>query len=364
MERRFSARMPQQGGASQRAASPTGKATATTYGPSNAANRAQARKQRVSAEQPCQPRQGKTPLQKSASLHPPSSLSGASMKKSQSAASLEKTSTDRPTPKMAVAMTLQRPSTPATRGRDPQIPRQHSVPENLREAAVRLMSPRRCRSKSPDGVAYSPVLGDRGEKLEVPETLEVRRSSSRPSLQPRQGTSRRFSALNQPSKADLGSNPVSLSATPVTTPSQKRFALHRFTEAQKDIFAKALGEIRAGRKSSCWMWFVIPTPPHVVHGVEKGSSVNRKFAMRSDEEARAYLAYENDGVSLRQNYLAMMTAVRDQLRAGKSVPSLMGQFDAPKLASSVRLFERVTRGSDDQLHSVLQDVMASMASRA
>jgi len=226
------------------------------------------------------------------------------------------------------------------------------------------MSPRRCRSKSPDGVAYSPVLGDRGEKLEVPETLEVRRSSSRPSLQPRQGTSRRFSALNQPSKADLGSNPVSLSATPVTTPSQKRFALHRFTEAQKDIFAKALGEIRAGRKSSCWMWFVIPTPPHVVHGVEKGSSVNRKFALRSDEEARAYLAYENDGVSLRQNYLAMMTAVRDQLRAGKSVPSLMGQFDAPKLASSVRLFERVTRGSDDQLHSVLQDVMASMASRA
>ena len=127
----------------------------------------QARKQRVSAEQPCQPRQGKTPLQKSASLHPPSSPSGASMKKSQSAASLEKTSTDRPTPKMAVAMTLQRPSTPATRGRDPQIPRQHSVPENLREAAVRLMSPRRCRSKSPDGVAYSPVLGDRGEKLET-----------------------------------------------------------------------------------------------------------------------------------------------------------------------------------------------------
>ena len=33
---------PSKGGASQRAASPTGKATATTYGPSNAANRAQA----------------------------------------------------------------------------------------------------------------------------------------------------------------------------------------------------------------------------------------------------------------------------------------------------------------------------------
>ncbi|CAE7238886.1 unnamed protein product, partial [Symbiodinium sp. KB8] len=304
---------------------------------------------------------GKTPLQKSSSLHPPSSPAGASMKKSQSAASLEKTSTDRPTPKMA-SVTLHKPSVSATRGRDPQIPRQHSVPENLREAAVRLMSPRRCRSKSPDGVAYSPVLGDRGEK-DMPETLEVRRSSRRPSLQPRQGTSRRFSALNQPSK-DLGSNPVSLSATPVTTPSQKRFALHRFTEAQKDTFAKALGEIRAGRKSSCWMWFVIPTPPHVVHGVEKGSSVNRRFALRSDEEARAYLAYENDGVNLRQNYLAMMTAVRDQLRAGKSVPSLMGQFDAPKLASSVRLFERVTRGGDDQLQSVLQDIMASMASQA
>ncbi|CAK9038766.1 unnamed protein product [Durusdinium trenchii] len=98
------------------------------------------------------------------------------------------------------------------------------------------------------------------------------------------------------------------------------------------------------------MWFVIPTPPHIVNGVERGSSMNRKFALR-DEEAKAFLSFEADGVNLRENYLKIMTAVRDQLKAGRAVASLMGTFDAPKLTSSVALFERMTcDGSDDELH--------------
>lgn len=87
------------------------------------------------------------------------------------------------------------------------------------------------------------------------------------------------------------------------------------------------------------MWFTIPTPPHIVNGVERGSSVNRKFALRSDEEARAFLKFEtDDGVNLRENYMAIMTAVLEQLQAGRSPTSLLGHFDAPKLASSVQLF--------------------------
>ncbi|CAK9115368.1 unnamed protein product [Durusdinium trenchii] len=132
--------------------------------------------------------------------------------------------------------------------------------------------------------------------------------------------------------------------------------LERFTEAQKETFDRALHEIHQGRKSSCWMWFVIPTPPHIVNGVERGSSMNRKFALR-DEEAKAFLSFEADGVNLRENYLKIMTAVRDQLKAGRAVASLMGTFDAPKLTSSVALFERMTcDGSDDELYQVLREI--------
>mmetsp|Transcript_65690 Transcript_65690/g.108999 ORF Transcript_65690/g.108999 Transcript_65690/m.108999 type:complete len:406 (-) Transcript_65690:86-1303(-) len=134
--------------------------------------------------------------------------------------------------------------------------------------------------------------------------------------------------------------------------------LRRFTQAQKTAFSRALQEIRNGRKSTCWMWFIIPTPPYVVNGVERGSSQNRKYALRSDDEARAYLAYEADGINLRSNYLEIMCAVREQLLTGKKAVSLMGSLDEPKLRSSASLFERITRdGFDDAIHTVVKEVI-------
>ena len=169
----------------------------------------QARKQRVSEDQPCQPRQGKAPLQKSASLqaatsplnksHSATKLEKATpagdvgtpvnrrpqkleepqrpptpMNKSQSAAKLTTPSGDAGTPvnrRPQKSEDTHKPSM-STRGRgssrsSPQLTRQHSVPENLHDVAVRLMSPRRCRSKSPDGVSYAPVLSGRAEKTET-----------------------------------------------------------------------------------------------------------------------------------------------------------------------------------------------------
>ena len=37
------------------------------------------------------------------------------------------------------------------------------------------------------------------------------------------------------------------------------------------------------------MWFMIPTPPYLVDGIERGSARNRRFALRTDEEVREYL---------------------------------------------------------------------------
>lgn len=136
------------------------------------------------------------------------------------------------------------------------------------------------------------------------------------------------------------------------------YRLRRFTIAQKAVHAEAVAQIRAGRKTSGWMWFEIPTPPHIVKGVERGSSDNRKYALRSDEEVLAFLQFQADGVDLRKNFLELLTAVRDQLRSGRHPTSLMGKLSAPKLVSSVRLFERVARGgTDKELYAVLEELM-------
>jgi len=106
------------------------------------------------------------------------------------------------------------------------------------------------------------------------------------------------------------------------------------------------------------MWYIIPTPPYVVDGVERGSGRNRHYASRSDREVREYLSLVADGVDLRMNYLTMMEAVRDRLRTGQKALSLFGPADEPKLKSSVRLFERATRGTDDdEFRAVLIEVM-------
>ncbi|CAJ1431908.1 unnamed protein product [Effrenium voratum] len=140
------------------------------------------------------------------------------------------------------------------------------------------------------------------------------------------------------------------------------FNLDRFVEAQKenDSFDRALGEIQAGRKSSCWMWFVIPSPPHMKNNIEHGSCMNRFYAIRSDEEAKAFANYASDGVDLRDNYFSIMSACCEHLRAGKAARSVIGSFDEPKLASSIILFERVTRGEDKELNELLVDMAGLM----
>lgn len=143
------------------------------------------------------------------------------------------------------------------------------------------------------------------------------------------------------------------------------FGLLRFIIAQRASFAKALDEVRTGQKASAWMWFVIPTPPHIVNGVDRGSAQNRKYALKSDAEARAYLAFKARGIDLRANYLEIMLAVRDQLRAGHRAASLLGKLSAPKLPSSARLFERLSaNAADPELHRVLSEVLALLEAEA
>jgi uncharacterized protein (DUF1810 family) len=115
--------------------------------------------------------------------------------------------------------------------------------------------------------------------------------------------------------------------------SQDRFDLRRFVEAQDrgGTYDQALRELRAGRKTSHWMWFVFPQ----IAGL--GSSPTaRRYAIGSLEEARAYLAHPVLGPRLRDAATSLT-----QLRT-RSAEEVLGSIDAMKLRSSMTLFARAT----------------------
>ena len=74
--------------------------------------------------------------------------------------------------------------------------------------------------------------------------------------------------------------------------------LLRFVAKHGTYFSQAMAELRAGHKSSCWSWYLLPTPPFMKGGEEVGSPTNRTYALRTDAEAKAYLAFKHPTVSL------------------------------------------------------------------
>merc|ERR1711879_243118 len=93
-------------------------------------------------------------------------------------------------------------------------------------------------------------------------------------------------------------------------------------------------------KSSCWSWYILPTQPLMRNGIHVGSYRNLEYALHSDDEARAYLEFEADGVNLRKNLVDIFEAAAKQLEQGVSPVRLMG-IDVPWLKASAKLFERI-----------------------
>ena len=107
--------------------------------------------------------------------------------------------------------------------------------------------------------------------------------------------------------------------------------LNRFVEAQRDIYAQALAELRAGRKRSHWMWFVFPQ----LAGL--GSSVPaRRYALSDLDEARAYLDHPLLGVRLRECAEALLAI------EGRLAREILGSPDDMKLGSSATLFAQIS----------------------
>lgn len=119
------------------------------------------------------------------------------------------------------------------------------------------------------------------------------------------------------------------------------FDLDRFIEAQQATYPAALRELRSGRKSSHWMWFVFPQ----LRGLGR-SETSLFYGLEGLPEARAYLAHPVLGPRLR-------AACEALLRAPGDADRILGAVDALKLRSSMTLFRRAVPG-DSLFDAVLE----------
>lgn len=113
------------------------------------------------------------------------------------------------------------------------------------------------------------------------------------------------------------------------------FDLDRFLQAQEGVYAAALAELRAGRKTSHWMWFVFPQ----FDGLGR-SQTARFFAVKSLAEARAFLAHPVLGKRLRECTAAVLRVT------GRTASEIFGYPDDLKFCSSMTLFERAEPDCD------------------
>jgi len=105
------------------------------------------------------------------------------------------------------------------------------------------------------------------------------------------------------------------------------FNLARFTEAQNGVYEHAVAELRRGRKTSHWMWFVFPQ----IAGLGQ-SATSRHYGITSLAEAEAYLAHPMLGPRLRECASVLMSL------SNRTADQIFGGIDAMKLRSSMTLF--------------------------
>ncbi len=109
------------------------------------------------------------------------------------------------------------------------------------------------------------------------------------------------------------------------------FNLSRFVAAQAGDYERALAEIKGGWKRTHWMWYVFPQ----FEGLGSSPTAQR-YAIKSVEEARAYLAHTVLGPRLVECAEAALGV------QGRTATEIFGSPDDLKLRSSATLFAAVS----------------------
>ena len=119
------------------------------------------------------------------------------------------------------------------------------------------------------------------------------------------------------------------------------YDLQRFVAAQDadGTYERATAELRGGRKTSHWMWFIFPQVAGLGY-----SPASQTYAITSLAEARAYLAHPVLGARLIEcaDILTRMS--------GRTAEQIFGEVDAMKLRSSVTLFMHAAPGESAFRH--------------
>ena len=116
-------------------------------------------------------------------------------------------------------------------------------------------------------------------------------------------------------------------------PSPVEYDLDRFLIAQEANYNDALDEIRAGRKTGHWIWYIFPQQKGL------GRSYNSQYyGLDGIDEARAYLVHPVLGARLREISEALLSH-KDK----RDIDAIMGSsIDVLKLQTCMNLFNRVS----------------------
>jgi uncharacterized protein (DUF1810 family) len=110
--------------------------------------------------------------------------------------------------------------------------------------------------------------------------------------------------------------------------------LQRFIDAQEGdgTYDIALAEIRAGRKQSHWIWYILPN----LRGLGY-SETARFYAIDGQAEAFAYYLHPLLGARLTEVAEAIVTV----LSAGQTLEGVFGHIDVKKTISCMTLFDAI-----------------------
>ena len=114
------------------------------------------------------------------------------------------------------------------------------------------------------------------------------------------------------------------------------YNFQRFLDAQEGVYDTVLNELRAGKKSSHWIWFIFPQIAGLGH-----SEMAQQFSITSLDEAKAYLQHPILGSRLR----ACTQLVLDV--EGRSAEEIFGYPDHLKFRSCMTLF--LTAATDNTI---------------
>ena len=115
------------------------------------------------------------------------------------------------------------------------------------------------------------------------------------------------------------------------------FGLQRFVSAQDmfNTYEQAVKELKAGRKRSHWIWFILPQMSGLGHSYK-----SNYYGISCLDEATAYLAHGVLGQRLRD----VCGIILEQADKHHTAREVLGGIDAQKTFSSLTLFDAAAPG--------------------